>query len=330
MDLSVPHGTPEAPERHEVDPFLRFIDLGRDEDRWTPRLRLPGNVPADALEDRAKGEMYWSGLAADWEDLAAIVAAGRAPAVLVERSGVVVLDCDVRHLGDAGFVVREPGRAVWGAGSTQYGEQDLYRAVRGLGQVLPRTWTVSTKSGGRHFYFRAPSGALRSSGHRKGWAVDVKASPNAWVVAPPTPGYAVVDDSPIATLPDWLAAWLRDELPKTEPLGGRERTARGAARREEYLDGIKEQVSGRVLGESMGAVVTRWRDEVLLRVREANMYGGWNQEIYNAACLLDEAGHSHAYITGALLAAAKPWDERERRAAERTIASALGRAGGGR
>jgi hypothetical protein len=326
MDFSVPYETPEAPEHHAVDPFLRFIDLARDEERWTPRLRLPENVAAGNLKDRAAGEAYWGGLGAGWEDLAGVVGAGRGVAVLVERSGVVVLDCDVRHRDDAGFIVKEPGRAVWGAGSTQYGEEDLMRLVLGLGQVLPKTWTVGTKSGGRHLYFRCPPGALRSSGHRRDWCIDVKASPNAWVVAPPTPGYTVVDDSPIAVLPAWLFTWLRDELPRTEPLGGQARVHRTTDRRAQYLNDLQRELSGRT-SSSVG-IIAKWRDEVLLRVREANMFGGWNNEIFVAAKRLHEAGYPDDEVTSMIMEAANPWDERERRTAARTIASALGRRGG--
>lgn len=313
----------------EPDPLFRFIDLAKDSDgRWTPRLRLPENVPADKIAERAAGAMYWSGAWAGWEDLQGSVDAGRGIGLLPERSRLVVLDCDVRQRDGDGFVKVGDGRAKWAGGVVQRGIDDLLRVAAGLGQALPATWTVQTKSGGLHLYFRCAPGAMRSSGHREGWCVDVKASGNTWVVAPPTPGYTVADRSAVALMPGWLAQWLNRDLANvTEPLGGRARAERGRELRDHrqrvrHGAGFTEREKSRRLAE-LSAV---WIDDVLLRVAEANMYGGWNNEIYQAVCSLQDVGVDDREIREKVMEAAAPWDERERRAAERTVASALGRA----
>lgn len=329
MDLHVPAVTVDKAVTFPLDPFLRFIDLVKSDEHWTPRLRLPENTAPERIDERAAGEKYWNGGVADWAALQAAVDAGKGVAVLVERSGLLVLDCDVRHRDDAGWIVREPGRASWDAGGTQYGEEDLYRIVAGMGRTLPKTWTVGTKSGGTHFYFRCAPKSVRSSGHRRGWAVDVKASANTWVVAPPTPGYSVIESYEIAVAPDWLVDWLNTDLMRLEPLGGAQRATRSHQVRTQYQEQVKTHAAGQV-GEGIADIQQRWVSELLLRVAESNVYGGWNQEIFNAACLLREAGYTDEAITEIVVKTARPWDERERRTAERTVKSALGRVGGRR
>jgi Bifunctional DNA primase/polymerase, N-terminal len=326
----------ETHENIDPDPLFRFMDLAQTEDgRWTPRLRLPENTPADKLTERANGAMYWSGAWARWSDLQESVDAGKGIALLPHRSGLVVLDCDVRMRDGDGFVITGDGRAKWSGAQVDRGYDDLMRVVIGMGQVLPKTWTVRTKSGGMHVYFRCAPNQLRSSGHREGWCIDVKASVNTWVVAPPTAGYSVVDDAPPAAIPAWLASWLVQDLHRvTEPLGGAARAERSKATKIRY-----EQVKYGTYGGSTEAtrrnnlevsgLAEQWRTEILLRVREANLYGGWNNEIYQAVCMLRDAGHAKDDIEQWVVEAASPWDDRERRTAHRTVASALARVGGG-
>lgn len=331
MDLRVTDETPEE-ETPEPDPLFRFIDLVKDEGRWTPRLKLPENVPADRVGERAAGAMYWDGAWARWQELAQSVGQGRGIGLLPQRSGLVVLDCDVRQRDGDGFVVVGDGRARWTGGAVQRGYDDLVRVVLGMGRVLPRTWTVSTKSGGVHLYFRCAPGTMRSSGHRDGWCVDVKASSNTWVVAPPTPGYTVVDRSEVALMPDWLAGWLRDDLHRvTEPLGGRARATRNTELRDSYTRTKYGSGTGeRAKAQTLAVLRERWVEHVLLSVQESNALGGWNNQLYQAACTLHDVGYEDDEIQQMVLEAAAPWDEREQRAAVRTVASALGRVGGAR
>jgi hypothetical protein len=76
------------------------------------------------------------------------------------------------------------------------------------GQAVPTTRTIRTPSGGRHLYFTAPAGVRLGSS--KG-TLAPKIDTRAWggqVVAPGSVTregpYAVLDDSPVANLPEWL------------------------------------------------------------------------------------------------------------------------------
>lgn len=75
-------------------------------------------------------------------------------------SGIVVVDIDPRNGGD------------------------LEWAMLTAQNDTPRTWTVRTPSGGRHFYFKCPdAGAPSRTGIRPG--IDVKAD-GGYVLAPPS------------------------------------------------------------------------------------------------------------------------------------------------
>lgn len=82
------------------------------------------------------------------------------------------------------------------------------------GGELPRTFTVRTPSGGRHLYFRPPvdGPAPRNTVRRLGPLIDTRGA-GGYVVAAGSRvegvEYRVVDDSPIAVLPDWISALLR-------------------------------------------------------------------------------------------------------------------------
>ena len=88
-----------------------------------------------------------------------------------------VIDIDVKR-GD--------GEAAW---SEYVGDRDL-----------PDTLTVRTRSGGRHLYYRTtePGGSPRPCAH-----VEIQGT-GTYVVAPPSPGYEVISDLPIAWAPMWL------------------------------------------------------------------------------------------------------------------------------
>jgi hypothetical protein len=79
---------------------------------------------------------------------------------------------------------------------------------------LPRTFTVGTPSGGRHLYFRPPAEGpeLRNTVRRLGPLLDTRGI-GGYVVAPGSRvdgvTYEVLDDAPIAELPEWIAALLR-------------------------------------------------------------------------------------------------------------------------
>lgn len=121
-------------------------------------------------------------------------------------SGLLVLDLDVP----------KPGRIPppqWRRPGLNDGLDVLAAVCEDAGQRLPpATFTVATPSGGRHLYYRQPTGVqLRNTyGERGGlgWLVDTRGH-GGYVAAPGTAidgrAYTTVDDAPVAELPHWLA-----------------------------------------------------------------------------------------------------------------------------
>jgi len=79
---------------------------------------------------------------------------------------------------------------------------------------IPGTFTVRTRSGGYHYYFKAPEGIeIKCSAGRIAPGIDIRAE-GGYVVGPtsrvdadskgPAGWYRVIDDSPVALLPEWL------------------------------------------------------------------------------------------------------------------------------
>jgi hypothetical protein len=248
------------------------------------------NIP---LRKASEFPEYWQGATATWAELGSAVSSGLRVALLVERSGLVVLDCDVRFdpPSSGNFTFRQ---------ALRYGADDLVRLCREREKELPGTFTVSTPSGGQHLYFRQnPYCPVTSRGHHDGWLIDVKASRNSYVITPPTGGYTVIQDCPAAILPYWLARHIR-RMGSSAP--------------------CQPGVTGSPLTGNA-------RDGLLRFVAESNMNGSWNNSIYWAAHRLIEAGEELAGTTAALLEAAAPWDEREADKARKTIESAWRNAG---
>jgi hypothetical protein len=117
-----------------------------------------------------------------------------------EISGLVVLDVDPDHRGDAslaGLVSR-------------YGD-------------LPPGRTIRTGSGGRHLYFAHPGRPVgNDTGRRLGHGLDVRGD-GGYVIAPPSrhvsgTRYSVAAGGiPLPDLPDWLGELLRRAEPPWRP-----------------------------------------------------------------------------------------------------------------
>ncbi|TWD81663.1 bifunctional DNA primase/polymerase-like protein [Kribbella amoyensis] len=98
------------------------------------------------------------------------------------------------------------------AGTATSGREVLDELAAQAGQRMPRTWTVSTPSGGQHLYYRRPDGDdLGNSAGRLGWKIDTRG----------IGGYVVGAGSMIrgqryradvirrpADLPDWITTAL--------------------------------------------------------------------------------------------------------------------------
>lgn len=249
------------------------------------RLPLPGCTLNDA-------PWYWRGALSDGQgDLEDAVSRGYGVGVLPERSGLVVIDCDVR------LVTEETSQSslVWLRKQT--GWDDLKRVATERGERIPKTYAVRTPSGGGHLYFRAnPAVTVMSKGHRANWLIDVKASPNTFCVAPPTPGYEVICDALPAALPYWLACHIMKWLPASD---------------------APKVVPGPVSDAELGVI--------LAYVADSNRQGGWNTAIFLATCWLRESGLALDDIIPLVIGAAAPSDDREKGKAMATIRSGWNR-----
>ncbi len=186
-----------------------------------------------------------------------------------ERSDFDALDLDYRH-----------GAATWE-------QSNAHR--------LPETRTHQTPSGGRHLLFRHVSGICNSAG-RIAPGIDVRGT-GGYVIAPPSPGYRIVSDAPIAHWPDWLLTLALPPPPKPQ-------THRKAADRTpapaEKLETITRRALDRVRAAGEG------QKHFLLR-NMALLLGG----------IADQAGFSDADAVRWLLDAL-PGTVRDWRAAETT------------
>ncbi len=77
----------------------------------------------------------------------------------------------------------------------------------------PETYTVQTKSGGLHLYFKGKTRCSTSAHNGLGPGIDIR-SQGGYVVCPPSPGYKVIKEIQILDAPQWLKDRL--PLPKSE------------------------------------------------------------------------------------------------------------------
>lgn len=114
------------------------------------------------------------------------------------QSGLYVVDVDS---GEG-----KEGATSWDALIAQHGHVD--------------TLTVRTQSGGLHFYYRMPPGdILTNTAGKLGKNIDTRG--NGYVVAPGSivngRPYEIVNDVPVAELPQWIADAIRKPKPKPKP-----------------------------------------------------------------------------------------------------------------
>jgi hypothetical protein len=298
-----------------------------------------GAVPGD--EDYRYAEQYWQGVRYSWDDLIKIIT-GKLGVMRVSRgirsrnfspkhiglspyaNGLVVLDCDVRSFYTTTGRSNTSMGPVFGTVGVRRtrGIDDLAALCSSLGHDLSElaTYTVRTPSGGLHLYFHqnieTPIGA--TSHHREGWLIDVIASEHNWVAAPPTPGYEVVCDYPVATMPDWLAEALTGINQSHAPVGGRRRSAA-----DEQVRRLRQQITlqQRDLRLDENNLVGRWLAAQVDLIRIANDNGCWNLTIYQVTKDLARFGWDYDSVETIVLAAAQPWSDSEERNAIATIRS---------
>src|ERR1700735_3107079 len=261
---------------------------GADYEAWR-FFCLRSHLPIFSIKDRAS---YWEGsLVSGPEELARAVSKGYDIGILPERSGLVILDCDVRLTP---VQVSENRVDLF----EHRGYDDLQRVAESRGKEIPQTYAVQSPSGGAHLYvLQNPAVPVRSKPHRPGWTIDVKASRNVYCVAPRSRGYSVIRDTVPVYLPYWLACHIQRHLPA----------------------GYEPRVT------VSGPVPQILQDSITGHVANSNVHGGWNIAIFKATCWLRESGMGLPDITSLVLGAAAPRDERERNNAIRTIRSGWNR-----
>lgn len=307
-----------------------------------PLVSRPENTtyPAGSAARRFS-EVYWQGLTQTWEEWAAIVDGSNPFPIkpwtpkdigfVPSLNEMVVIDCDVKEYFDA------PDGSCWVATDgnknrftfadtyVKKGIDDLARLCVDLGHHIDElaTYTVLTKSGGFHLYFHqnCEYPLQHTTHHRSDWRNDVIVSENNWVAAPPTPGYRVVRDYPVATLPDWMAESLMSINDRYGPVGGSRHT-----RVDKHVNKLRNDIARSVSpwqknGATEDGTHSQYIAALLQTVRMSNQDGMWNKTIYQVTKDLARLGLDYATIESMVLSAALPDNEREKRNATRTIAS---------
>lgn len=91
----------------------------------------------------------------------------------------------------------------------RHGGDNTARALAKVGRGFPATKVVATKSGGSHRYYKLPEHLNgRKLRGTLGPGIDIKASGKGYVVVPPSPGYALKFDTPVAEAPQWMVEEL--------------------------------------------------------------------------------------------------------------------------
>lgn len=119
---------------------------------------------------------------------------------------------------------------------------------------LPDTWTVTTPSGGRHLYFRAPGVRLGNTAKVLGPMLDSRGH-GGQVLAPgsrlPNGAYELVDDTDPPPLPGWLVWHLSARAPATVS-GPSVRSATALRDHRAYVSAVVRAELARVTGAGRG------------------------------------------------------------------------------
>ncbi|MFC6156118.1 bifunctional DNA primase/polymerase [Kribbella jiaozuonensis] len=117
-------------------------------------------------------------------------------------SNLLVIDLDrPRHLGES---PPEP----WNTRGVTCGRDVLEHLASIAGQRLPRTWTVTTGSGGQHLYFRQPGEiVLGNTAGKLGWKIDTRGN-GGYVVAAGSVTRGQRYRADLIRRPQILPAWI--------------------------------------------------------------------------------------------------------------------------
>jgi Bifunctional DNA primase/polymerase, N-terminal len=135
---------------------------------------------------------------------------------------------------------------------------------------LPETRVHQSQSGGRHLLFRHSPG-VRNSASRIGPGVDVRAA-GGYCIVPPSPGYTVISDVPVATWPEWLLA-PGLALPKPRPTRPVCPAGAYVPPNDKRLEGYRLKLLANVRQASDGQKHERLRDNALALGGIAEMAG---------------------------------------------------------
>ncbi len=169
-----------------------------------PRRKTPAieDWEANATRDPAQITQWWTDNS------------GKNVGIATGPSGLVVIDLDQGH-GDT---------APSSFAGARNGADVLSRLAEAAGAPAPTdTFTVLTPAGGRHLYFRAPTGIeLRNTQGRLGWKIDTRANGGCVVAAGsigPNGSYRVAEPvAPVRELPGWLLDALTPAPPEHRPM----------------------------------------------------------------------------------------------------------------
>jgi hypothetical protein len=107
-------------------------------------------------------------------------------------------------------------------------------------QRLPRTRAHKSLSGGRHLLFSHVPG-VRNLASKFAPGIDVRGE-GGYVIFPPSTGYSIIDDAPIAGCPDWLLSLIRRTPSEPRPVPSSAPLPHDSPRIGAYVDAVLTSV----------------------------------------------------------------------------------------
>jgi hypothetical protein len=125
-------------------------------------------------------------------------------------SGLLMIDLDQPKDGET---VPEP----WHSRGASCGRDVLDQLAADAGQAMPRTWTVTTPSGGQHLYYRQPDRTeLGNTAGRLGWKIDTRGH-GGYVVGAGSVIHGQRYRADVIRRPAYLPGWIATALTPPPP-----------------------------------------------------------------------------------------------------------------